>query len=218
MQHIPFPFQNEHREWEPHFCAFQAANERILRDPIIRRFLEDPEHVRLLCLYLFQSEPFHRQKLEEAFRRFYFEIRFVRYLTLMMRYRALDFHRIRTRWTSRMPLIYDRPPADRNSESWGEYLASKYAAQNEPTDPQTCNSPADFIQSLNNESLLSAFGRLTERQQLVTTLSFAAQLSDGEISRILGISQQAVNKTKIRSIHKMRREIQGKKQKNEKLS
>lgn len=218
MQCIPFPFQDEHQEWEPHFYAFQMENGPILRNPIIRKFLEDPEHLRLLCMYLFQSEPVHRQNLEEAFRRFYFEIRFVRYLTLMMRYRALDFHRGRTRWSSRMLLIYDRRAADLNSESWGEYLASKYAVQDELPDPKTCTSPADFIQSLNNESLLSAFGRLTERQQLVTTLSFSVQLSDGEISRILGISQQAVNKTKIRSIYKMRSEIQSGSQRNTKLS
>ncbi|HEX7057333.1 MAG TPA: sigma-70 family RNA polymerase sigma factor [Bacilli bacterium] len=180
---------------------WMGANRLLLQNGVINKFVARPEHARLLSRYLAQPDETTKRQLEEAFRCFYSELRFIRYLTSKVRYRAIDFHRKKRKYVSRMLYILD------NTDS-GLPEALLWADNSVKTPPEDkFATPEQFLDELENLALYNAFKMLTQKQKTITTLTFSMQLRDAEIAALLGITQQTVNKTKKRALRKLKTAI-----------
>lgn len=72
---------------------YREQHEQLFQDTIICKFFEDPDHASLLGKYLLYHSNEYRVQLESEFNRFFFYIRFTKYLCSLIRYCDIDFHR-----------------------------------------------------------------------------------------------------------------------------
>ncbi|MNJ75765.1 Sigma-70, region 4 [compost metagenome] len=73
--------------------------------------------------------------------------------------------------------------------------------------PETDSLITDSVQfqaSIMNDNLAQAFATLSQKQQLIATLCYALCYQDNEIARMIGISPQAVSKTRNLALKKLR--------------
>ncbi|CAM3036853.1 sigma-70 family RNA polymerase sigma factor [Paenibacillus sediminis] len=180
---------------------YWEKNKKVLCNPVIRGFFEDKANVLLLARHLVNPSKEASSKLEGAFLRYFFRVRFTKYLCSLIRYCDIDYHRKRTRDELRYPLVFDALMGDGES-TIGEILYSTAIEEEIPiSDPKT------FQQSFNDDSLFYAFNRLTDKQKLIITLAYSTSAIDNEIARLLHISQQAITKTRQTALKKMRNNI-----------
>ncbi|MEJ3719978.1 sigma factor-like helix-turn-helix DNA-binding protein [Paenibacillus polymyxa] len=161
-------------------------------DRIIQSFFADEENVRLY--YKSKDGLIESQcELEEKFRKHFFQIRFITFLVNTIKFCTIVQLRNQQKRNTRFSLIYDQPLSEeREASTFGELLGycQDDLLENLTTDP------ASFESSLQNEFLAHAFSKLSEKQRLIITLRYALGYKDNEIARILGVSAQAVGKTK----------------------
>jgi DNA-directed RNA polymerase specialized sigma24 family protein len=125
----------------------------------------------------------------------------------MIRFANIDYHRKRRKMEERNQLVFDSPVGEEGELTLGEYVMSRL-----PESPMVLptSNPDYFEANLNDPELYSVFSKLTDRQKIVVTLSYSACELDTEIARMLNVSQQAITKTRISALNKMRRGIQAK--------
>ncbi|URJ45485.1 sigma-70 family RNA polymerase sigma factor [Paenibacillus polymyxa] len=169
-------------------------------DRIIQSFFMNEENVRL---YTNSRNGIKESKyeLEERFRKHFFQVRFITFLVNTIKYCTIDQLRNQQKRNSRFALIFDQPLSEEQETSTlGEMLGNHQDdfLENLITDPAT------FESSLQNESLAHAFSKLSEKQRLTITLRYALGYKDNEIARMLGVSAQAVGKTKNAALKKLK--------------
>mgnify|MGYP001465405966 CR=1 FL=1 len=174
------------------------------QNTFVQRFFSISKHLTLLHAFLKDESPETRKELEEEFRRFYFEVRFTKYLSSTIKYVTIDFLRKRKITEQRNPLIFDTPLEENNETTLGEFLAGRQLISESK---EAVVTPLDYVESFENELLYKAFLGLTQRQKLVITLSYALCFLDREIADYLAISKQAVSKTRAAALAKMRETI-----------
>lgn len=183
------------------YMEYRLKNKHIFQNPVVSRFFESREHQVLLENYLVNPTNENRLQLEHEFRRFLFRIRFVRYLCSLIRYSAIDFHRQLKREEERNQLVFDVVLDEEGDMTFGEFLYNRIPQSHYdiPT-----RDPERFHSSFVDENLYNAFDQLTDKQRLVVTLAYSACALDTEIARLLQISQQAITKTRLVALRKMR--------------
>ncbi|WP_058300705.1 sigma-70 family RNA polymerase sigma factor [Gorillibacterium timonense] len=187
------------------FLEYRSAHPALFDNSLISAFFDNDENAVLLGRAMGHPTPENRKELDRAFQRFFFGVRFTKYLGSMIRYSDIDYHRRRKKYESRNRLIFDSPLGEDSEMSMGDYLLTKL-----PESPgcSASGSPEAFQAELDNPDLCEAFSKLTDRQKLVVTLSYSARERDTEIASRLNVSQQAVTKTRITALNKMRRGLQ----------
>jgi DNA-directed RNA polymerase specialized sigma24 family protein len=180
---------------------YMDQNKTLFNNSVIQGFFTDPEHVRLLAQHLLCPSPENSNQLEAAFRRYFFRIRFTKYLCSLIRFCNIDYHRKRTREEQRSRLVFDSAIDDSGEATLGELL---YSDSKAIEDEMPVWDPASFQQSFADEALFFAFNRLTAKQKLVITLAYSSCALDTEIAALLRISQQAITKTRLSAIRKLR--------------
>ncbi|MBU5445702.1 hypothetical protein [Paenibacillus sp. MSJ-34] len=146
-----------------------------------------------------------KKELEEAFRRYFFRIRFSKFILSTIKYCSLDQVRLYRKRDKRNPLIFDHPVSDDDKGiTLGELI---YNNQKQNIKQPIITDPLQFKASLSNDRLARAFGVLTHRQQFITTLYYAQCYRDNEIARILGVSPQAIYKSRNLALKKLQIDI-----------
>lgn len=189
--------------------TYLERNKDILKNPVIQGFFENQENVVMLASHIINPTTEVSISLEEAFKHYFFKVRFTKYLCSLIRFCDIDYHRKRTRDDQRNPLIFDSP-LDEGDATVGEFLYSISTAIEEE-EPTTAD-PNAFQQSLNNELLFFAFNRLTDKQKLIITLAYSTCIFDKEIAGLLHISQQAITKSRQTALRKMKTYIMDRQQ------
>ncbi|HWO95592.1 hypothetical protein P4H70_06695 [Paenibacillus ehimensis] len=171
----------------------------LFKNSIIKNFFENPHHVDLLCHYIRTGI---KDELDNAFRKFFFQIRFIRYINQLIKYTIIDFLRKGKRETDRVVLIYDKALDEDGEGCLGELLYQRTRVDIE----EVVTDPSRFIQTIEHETLYYALKDLTERQRLIITLYSAGSL-DIEIASKLSVSQQAITKSRLSAFKKMKRRL-----------
>ena len=193
------------REEKQALSKYIAQNQALFMNPVIRGFFESPEHVSLLCQYILFHTTENRSQLERAFRRYFFQIRFTKYLGSLIRFCDIDYHRKRTREEQRNQLVFDTPVDESGDATLGELI---YSISHALEDEFPVDNPASFQQLIMDESLFLAFNQLTDKQKLVITFAYSSCALDTEIATLFRISQQAITKTRLSALKKMRNYIE----------
>ncbi|QQZ64541.1 hypothetical protein JI735_34465 (plasmid) [Paenibacillus sonchi] len=116
------------REENQALSKYIAQNQALFKNPVICGFFESPEHVRLLCQNILFPTTENRSHLERAFQRYFFQIRFTKYLGSLIRFCDIDYHRKRTREEQRNPLVFDTPVDESGDATFGELVYSNSIA------------------------------------------------------------------------------------------
>ncbi|WP_283153315.1 sigma-70 family RNA polymerase sigma factor [Guptibacillus hwajinpoensis] len=132
-------------------------------------------------------------KLNSLFQKYYTEIRFIAYVTKLIRYTAINFDRKRRLGHLRFPLTLDQP-VGMSRHAWIYFIEST----------ETCGETNSFAESFQQKSLYLAYSRLTPKQMEVLELFYRFEASDTEIAKMAGISQQAASRRRKRALEKLR--------------
>ncbi|WP_240416636.1 hypothetical protein [Paenibacillus periandrae] len=182
------------------YFVFMEENKKLFKNSVIQGFFENQSHVCLLAKYLRTPTPENLLHLEVAFRRFFFRIRFTKYLSSLIRFSDIDYHRNRIKNEQRNVLIFDSP----NEEGEGTFGEMLQGMTVTIEDDITATDSQAFQQSLDSDSLFFAFNSLTDRQKFIITLAYSCCVLDTDIANLLQISQQAISKTRQSALRKMR--------------
>ncbi|MGB3261336.1 sigma-70 family RNA polymerase sigma factor [Paenisporosarcina sp.] len=175
-----------------------------LQNPIIKSFLEIPEHVALLKEVRNQPTPELKKKLDDTFREFYFNIRFTTYLSQTIYFNAINYDKKIKLVSERYQLILDRPLKDDGELTFLDLLSSSENMRN--TDIFIDSST--IMDHLTSYDIFHAIQSLTENQQQVLSLAYIYGLNDSEIASSLNKSQQAVSKSHTKALRKIREIIE----------
>ncbi|MBD8501118.1 sigma-70 family RNA polymerase sigma factor [Paenibacillus arenosi] len=185
------------------FLTFKRKNQVLFDDRVMQEFFSHEPNIELL-LFTLEGDCVSKQRLEENFRKHFFRIRFVKYLVSTIKFCAIDQFRANQRNDTRHPLIFDQPTREEQSTATlGELLS----AQVEPTTNSLISDPEQFIENISNEALECAYSQLTPHQKVVITLGYGMSYRDNEIAKLLGVSPQAVGKSRNSALKKMRASI-----------
>ncbi|WP_372237745.1 hypothetical protein [Paenibacillus sp. P46E] len=127
----------------------------------------------------------------------------MKFLVSTIKFYTIDQIRISKKNDFRNPLIFDRHISN---EGEGDITLGEMVMCNNqilPSEPAISDS-AQFQASFTNAHLVEAFSNLSQKQQLITTLCYAMCYKDNEIAKIIGVSPQAICKTRNSALQKLR--------------
>lgn len=197
------------------FSSLQANNNRTsngcqkksidsIEKDLIAVFLGNPAHSSLLNTVIHDPSEENKCLVVSTFQKFIFQIRFTKYLSSLIRFADIDYHGKRKRVEERNPIIFDSPIGDEGELTLGEQLLQR----NQMNTKNPICKPDLFLASIEDAALYNAFSKLTDRQKTVITLAYSACDLDTEIACALQVSQQAISKTRLLALKKMRNSIE----------
>ncbi|MGC5775867.1 sigma-70 family RNA polymerase sigma factor [Paenibacillus pabuli] len=182
------------------FEEYKHQNPALFHNRVVLNFFEQEKHQKLLLESL-RGEAGKEEELNEAFRKYFFQFRFVTYVTSSLKFMSIDQMRRNQRYATRNVLIYDRPSSDESSVCIGETMS---AYQTSGDILQSDEPSMNFQEGFADEQTESAFESLTDKQKHVTTLYYGQGYHDHEIANRLQVSQQAIAKTRNTALKKMK--------------
>ncbi|MFC5470159.1 sigma-70 family RNA polymerase sigma factor [Cohnella suwonensis] len=181
------------------FHEYSKEKKSVFSNRIVEDFFSKEQNIELL-LRANDGDNESQKELEERFRKHFFRVRFVKFLVSTIKYCAIDQMRMNQKYDIRNQLIFDRPTSEGNGTLGELLLCNQKLPESEPI----IANIDQFQASFSNEQLASAFMALSHKQQLIVTLSYAMSHQDNEIARIIGVSPQAVCKTRNLALQKLR--------------
>lgn len=173
------------------FTTFLQENKSLLSNPIVKSFLGNKVNFDLLKKAIEFPTKENKEKLDESFKKHFFTIRFTAYITSSMEYSTINFNKNLTVHQKRFPLILgekeDRGEKDNtfhDKEAEIERIVEKEVLR---------ESVEEYI---SDKMIYSAILSLTSSQRAILTYAYLYKLTDTEIARKIGTSQQYISKTR----------------------
>lgn len=155
---------------------------------VVDTFLSKEDNHKLVDQFLNSPSKKRKARLDEAFRKHYFGIRFISYLNTSLYFHSINFDKKIRRFERRNILTLDQAIGDEEGATYKDLLVDQsLSLPNEQTE--------QLETIIENEQLLNAFMSLTESQKQILDLAYAKDLRDVEIAEALGTSQQNISKT-----------------------
>ncbi|MGM0752900.1 MAG: RNA polymerase sigma factor [Bacillota bacterium] len=151
-------------------------------------FISKSENQKLIEDFLRQPSERKEEHLNEAFKAHYFDIRFTSYVSSSLYFHSVNFDKHVRKYSERHPLTLDNKVDQDEGGSFIDLVP-------DPAEIPPFSHYSTLTECLENEELLQAYEALTDKQKHILDLAYIQEFNDTEISRILGISQQAVSKT-----------------------
>lgn len=165
---------------------------------LLRSFLSNSDNYNLIIESLRNPTLSNQRKLDKEFKKFYENIRLIKYVSKLIYYYSLNYDQKVNKRKTRFPLVLDRPLYEGNTTTIAEQVADhpEYYIGESLTD------------QIENEKLIIAIKKLTKKQLEILELYYLHGMTDIEIKESMSISQQAVNKTRKRALEILRKELQ----------
>ena len=164
--------------------------EELKENLLFQSFIQEEAHWTSFVNASRDHESLNR--LNSLFRQYYTEIRFIAYVTKLIRYTAINFDRKRRLGHLRFPLTLDQP-IGASGTAWVDLIEN----------PETNEETNSFEEIFLEKSLFLAYSRLTGKQKEALDLFYRFEYSDTEIARESGISQQAISRRRKRALEKL---------------
>ncbi len=181
---------------------FLFVHEQIATNTVFLRFLEEDHHTNVFVVSLIDKSSWS-DKLDQLFREFYFEYRFISFISQTLYYEAIHYDKkIRKEKVREQTVLYE---SSESTEDYNLTLLDKIESKQEIEPEIYTDSFAGHIENVN---LYQAFKGLTERQQTILYEAYVRDMKDVEISKKLNISQQSVSKTRKVALLSLRKMLQ----------
>lgn len=169
---------------------------------LIEQFLSIPEHAELFQSY--KKAPTERQEeeLDATFKQYYKQIRAISYLNKFIHFASKKSDKKIREHQERYQLIMDKPSDEEGNTTIGDLLIDESSVFYYKEIPS--EQLEDYVQ---NPIISNSLKRLTKKQKNILYLSYVKSLKDIEIAKRLHVSQQAITKTKNKTLQKIRSEF-----------
>ncbi|MEK5503253.1 sigma-70 family RNA polymerase sigma factor [Bacillus sp. FSL M8-0168] len=173
-------------------ALLRSKMKEIRGHPLIKHFLSNPRCERLFHHVMEHPDSEEAEYLDLEFKKFYKDIRIIKYINSMIRIFSIDFDKRVRKNQQRFPLIMDD---------------SDHAAEPPQGDvfDDVLNREEDLAEHIQDPLLYEAFMQLTDKQKQVFAHIYIHGASMQEIARSLGESRQNISKIHKRGIEKMRK-------------
>ncbi|MGG3510266.1 sigma-70 family RNA polymerase sigma factor [Paenibacillus lautus] len=118
--------------------------------------------------------------------------RFITYIANLIYYNSINYDKKRRMKDNRFPLMLD------NNENQESALFTVYDSE---------SVPPNLKDHITDHLLHQAYESLPAQQQMILSYAYVQKLTDKEIARILGVSQQNISKHRLKALAKLRRLI-----------
>lgn len=182
---------------------FINENNVFLNNVIVQAFLQDDKNKVLLIKAICSQDKRDSEKIDVEFKKFYFNIRFTSYISNTIYFNAINYDKRYRKISQRHPLTVDKSLQDGGESSLKDFIV----------DPKSEMDIEEMMKSPNIEDyitepfLFDALKDLTPKQKQVIDLAYVNRLSDTEISKRLGKSQQAISKLHKKALEKISKYI-----------
>lgn len=169
----------------------------IMKHPIVKHFLSNPQHYRLFKNVMENSNEKDAESLDAKFKQFYKEIRIIKYMNSMIRIFSIDFDKRIRKNQNRYPLTVDHPeagerlPVQGGNDAYEEFL----------------NLEEDLGQHIQDQNLYQAIQGLTEKQKSVLTKIYVHGAAMQEIADSLGESRQNISNIHKKGLENIRKQM-----------
>ncbi|SES10480.1 sigma-70 family RNA polymerase sigma factor [Psychrobacillus sp. OK032] len=164
------------------------------KQKIIQEFLKCPSNLTLFEEFKTTNSEEIKQKIDLRFKKHYQNYRIISYLIKVLHYESKHFDRKMRTYKDRYQLILTN-----NLDLSPIFLERSYS--------DSIGFSEDIIDHIASHKLFNCLRKLTDRQKEILSLVYVKQMTDKEIAQYLGITQQAVSKTRKNIIKKVRKEI-----------
>lgn len=171
------------------FQAFTSQHSQALSNYVVQRFLSQESNYQLFATAICFPTEDNWRKLDQAFRQFYTEIRFINYIAKVLWRYGKDFRVKYQRDAARYLFILDEPIQIKGESSAISYK-DQLADQSEDNTPKG-ESLFDQVEDL---QLQKALKQLTDKQLKVLDSYYVHDMTQKEIAQHLGGSQQSISK------------------------
>jgi len=170
---------------------FMEENKEFMENTIVQGFLREKDHFKLFAEAVCNPSKENKDNLDEAFRKYYFTIRFTSYISSSIHFSALNFHKKQRLYASRFPLLLD-------AETEGT-IAHKDRIEDLGANLETYAEREGIRESISeyiaDPLLYDAIQSLSDSQKTVLYFAYIKKLNDTEIAEVIQKSQQYVSKS-----------------------
>ncbi|UOR14194.1 RNA polymerase sigma factor [Halobacillus amylolyticus] len=184
------------REETIKFKEFKRDNEKLMAQPIVRRFLDDEENLKLLNGYL-EGDEKAAALLDERFKQHHNKAKIINYLSSLIYYFSIDYDKRAKLKSYRFPLILNKR-LNVNEKDNSEDLLGTFGSETVPYEEIVDNKYLENI--FTNKSLAKAITKLTDKQKEIVSLFYIYQYSNKEIAEYLKESEQNISNLKRRAL------------------
>lgn len=168
----------------------------IKKDDLLIKFIKNQDNYNSLANFLNNPSRTSKLNFDKAFRKFYFYLRFVTYISKTIHFLSINFDKKENKIQKKEELSLDTPIKDGTSRL--HLIEDKYEKEEYKIE-----------EMFTNIDVYSAFKKLTSKQQLILELAYIYQYKDVEIAKYLHCSQQAVSKARKRVLEILRKSLLG---------
>ncbi len=169
---------------------FMEENKEFMENTIVQGFLREKGHFKLFAEAVCNPSKENKDNLDEAFKKYYFTIRFTSYISSSIHFSALNFHKKQRLYASRFPLLLD-------AETDGG-TAYKDQIEDFGANLETYTEREGIRESISeyiaDPLLYDAIQSLSDSQKTVLYFAYIKKLNDTEIADVIQKSQQYVSK------------------------
>ncbi|CAM4186764.1 hypothetical protein BAMA_24435 [Bacillus manliponensis] len=185
---------------------FMKENEEFLNNTIVKSFLENEENQLLLLDAICNQNKHTREQLDLEFKKFYFQIRFTAFISNTIYFNAINYDKKYRKMSIRHPLTVDQPLADERDSSFKDLIVDK----NAEVKVEELLGSVHLEDYIVNPLLHAAISELSAKQKQVLNLAYVNGLTDTEISKYVGKSQQAISKLHKKGLENIYKYIESK--------
>lgn len=186
------------------YQEFQRKHPVFFRQAIVRSFLQENTNYELVQQALCSPNEKNRKKVDEAFRKFYGNIRILTYLSNLIYYNTINFDKKMKKHYNRERLTLDQPLQNKDGNeklSLGDML---YYSEPDITDSIIYQTMADYVGDV---QLYQAIKVLTSKQQEILTYKYVYGLQNKEIADLLKSSPQNISKLHQTALQKLKKHL-----------
>lgn len=181
-------------------ARFMEENKDFMENVIVQGFLQEKRNFKLFKDAVCHPSKENRDKVDEAFKKYYFTIRFTSYISSSIHFSALNFYKKINLREKRFPLLLDADAED-GGKSYKDYLEDPTAnfeiyAESEGIRESITEYIADPL-------LYAAIQSLSNAQKTVLYYAYIKKLNDTEIGAVIQKTQQNVSKSHQNALKKI---------------
>ncbi|WP_456364514.1 sigma-70 family RNA polymerase sigma factor [Priestia aryabhattai] len=164
----------------------------VMENPVIQEFLKDEKHKEIMDEAFKNPSQDNINLLEQTFKTFYRINRVVRYCTVLIRGRSVDFDKRERKRNAKQQLIYDKNLYEGDTPCVDTAGATKTGNMETPESIVMEKVEDGSVIPVENEKLDKAMRSLTDEQRKILYYRFEKMLTNRQIAEILGYNEQKV--------------------------
>ncbi|MGD9676782.1 MAG: sigma factor-like helix-turn-helix DNA-binding protein [Vulcanibacillus sp.] len=177
---------------------FINENPFLMKNNIVSQFLDEEYNRGIFAIALFGEKELV-DLLNERFRKFYFEYRFIAYICKLLYFEAINFDRGKRKLIESEPLIVDKRIKEDSELTFSDTIFKE-----ELEFEFKSNTLDDCII---DEQLYMTYKNLKENQRQILYLKYYTLLKDTEIAKKLNVTRQAVSKSRNKALITLRNSL-----------